>query len=136
MLRNGLPHITLGFVMILASAAPAAACRCVTPDSKSALTNATVAFIGKVTEISPSDESEKGISLVTFKVGQIMKGTPGTEVRAKTIAVNWSCSVEFEVGKSYEVYYSAPNPISFCNGSREYKEEPRVSEGEKEGNGA
>lgn len=76
-------------------------CACDIRKPQEYLEDATYSFTGFVDEATPV---KKGKRMVTFDVGEIFKGTPGTEMKTQVEVKNDGCDLPFEKNQNYLVF--------------------------------
>ena len=104
-------------LLVLVTAAPAAACTCVeSPPPAEALEQADLVFTGTVTKVETIDTGRGGRTFpqvaVRFDVDDVYKGRSGAKTVIETAESSAACGYTFEEGVTYLVYAFDPSEAS------------------------
>jgi len=95
---------TLGMILVVVTAPPAAACSCMSSSVADQLDRADVVFTGTVVAPTGDIEPEGGPIDVTFRVERSYKGTVDAEPVVETTSSGASCGLDTPISGPYLVF--------------------------------
>lgn len=103
----------------LVQADRAKACSCIRETPEEGFARAEAVFSGRIAEVAPNPDSERGGFQVTIEVFEVWKGASRPIVKVTTAASSAICGYAFQKGRSYLVYASRdgkrPLRVSLCS---------------------
>ena len=127
----GLVCAVFGATGVLVAPAPACACDCLPITPREAKAEASIVFVGTVTQRigKPEDGSPDPVTYV-FAVENVVKGASTPTLRVQTNNSSAACGVQFRVGERYEVYAVDADGIPFvtqCGGTHRVVDRGRIA---------
>jgi hypothetical protein len=111
--------LMLAVLIGLAQAERAKACSCIRQTPAEGFADAEAVFSGRIAEVKPNPDSERGGFVITIEVLEAWKGVTEPIVKVSTAANSAICGYAFQVGRSYLVYASRdggrPLRVSLCS---------------------
>jgi hypothetical protein len=108
---------------LLSTTTSAHACSCLTSPTKDRIANTPVVFMGRVTDIRPSENSNHATA-VTLRIEESYKGPRESDLVIDT-PIN-TCGIEFKTGEKYLVFAAPLNSgelsSDLCSGTRKFQD--------------